>query len=279
MIPALSAKTTALLVDDDTSILRDLCDFLPKSHFFKTFTNPLEGLAAAQSQIHIGPNQDSLWQDFSANRFNDVVSVIVVDYRMKPIDGIEFCKRLGPVPAKRIMLTSYRTQNLAINAFNDNLIDAFLLKTDRNIFDTLSSMIKKCTTNFFNDASAGIDGFRNKRNPLSDENLSKFFFDFCLQNNIASFCCFHDFNNLFLRDGDGKQIFLTIYDEEYVEDLLSSEQAESAPSQVIDAIVKKQAAPCFKNTRDALIPNGAEWKNFMVPLTSISERLFVAIDQ
>jgi CheY-like chemotaxis protein len=278
MIPALSAKTTTLFVDDDASLLRDFCDFLPHSHFFKTFTNPLDALEIIQPQIRLGcSNLESLWRDFLSNKFSEMVSVIVVDHRMEPIDGIEFCKRLGSAPVKRIMLTSHATKDVAIKAFNNNLIDAFLLKTDSDIFNTLSATMEKCTIDFFKDASAGIEGFRRKQNPLSDEDLSKFFFDFCETKNIVSYCCFHDFNNIFLTDNKNNKIFLTIYDNEHVDDLLSSEQAKSAKHQVIDAILKKQSAPCFKNTSSPLIPDGTAWESFMVPLKLVSDDLFIAI--
>ena len=140
MIPAISAKTIAFLVDDETSILRDLCDFLPKTHFFKAYTNPEEALE--NIRLHTHPyfsSQESLLPDFKSVPFDKVVSVIVVDHRMKPIDGVEFCQQLGSWPSKRIMLTSYDNKDLAVKAFNEKLIDAFLVKSDDNILNILSS--------------------------------------------------------------------------------------------------------------------------------------------
>lgn len=280
MIPAIQAKTTALFIDDDDEqFLADLNDLLPKTHFFKTFTNPLEALEA--TKLHTQPyfsNQESLLNDFKSVPFGSVVSVIIVDHRMKPIDGIELCQRIKNVPSKRIMLTSYKDNDLAVKALNNKLIDAFLLKTEDNILNLLSSTIKKCTIEFFKDLSAGINGFKTKYNPLANNDFCRFFFNFCMDNNIQSHCCCHDFHNIILKDNDDKEIYMTIYDDEYLDDLLASEQAKSAKSHIIDRILSRQAAPCFKDSNTALIPDGLTWEDFMVPLTPITRNLLVAVN-
>jgi CheY-like chemotaxis protein len=277
MIPALTAKTTALFIDDDASLLRDLCDFLPKTHFFKTFTNPLEALEHIKLQTQpCFSRQESLLHDFKSAQFDTMVSVIIVDHRMTPIDGIEFCQKIESIPSKRIMLTSHATKDLAIRAFNSKLIDAFLLKTEDNILDMISSIIQKCTIDFFKDISAGINGFKSKYNPLVNEDFSKFFFDFCISKKVQSHCCFHDFHNIVLKDNHGKEIYMTIYDDDHLGDMLVSEQAKSAKPHIIDLILSKRAAPCFKDTNTALIPDGLMWENFMVPLIHVTQNLFLA---
>lgn len=278
MIPALNTKTNMLLVDDDSYLLRDLCDFLPKSHSFKTFTNPIAGLNYVKTlpQAKAG-EKEFLFNDFKSAKFESMTSVIVVDYSMEPINGLEFCEKLDNTTAKRIMLTSHATKDLAIQAFNNKLIDVFLLKTESDMLDNLAKAINKCTIDFFKDISVGIEGFNSKHNPLSCSHFSQFFLDFCISNKIQSHCCFHDFYNILLKDIHGKEIFMAIYDNEHLEDLLCSEQAESAELHVIDQIKNRQAAPCFKDTGRALIPDGAAWGKLMVPLTSVSQDLAVAI--
>ena len=278
MIPALIAKTTALLVDDEETILRDLSDLLPKTHFFRTHTDPIKALEDAKRSPQPNLNRlDSAIDDFGSARFDAAISVIVVDHRMDPIDGIEFCERLGRTAAKRIMLTSHANKDLAIRALNAKLIDVFLLKTDDDIINKLSAAIQSCTLEFFKDASAGLAGFRNKRNPLMNESFATFFLKFCSDENIQSHCCFHDFHNIILKDKQNREIFMTLFDDEYLDDLLISEQAKSADSQIIDRIRQKKEAPCFKDITTALIPEGATWGNFLVPLVPITSDLCVAI--
>jgi CheY-like chemotaxis protein len=119
MIPALTAKTTALFVDDEDSLLKDLCDLLPKTHFFKTFNNPLSALEHLKFYQHPSfPHQESLLEDFQSTQFNDLISVMVVDHCMSPINGIELCQQLKMPSPKRIMLTAQATKDTAIKALN-----------------------------------------------------------------------------------------------------------------------------------------------------------------
>jgi len=232
MIPAIHAKTTALFIDDKREFLDDLNDLLPKTHFFKFITNPLDALEEAKAHSQRCTDATSL-HEFGSINFDDALSVIVVDHRMKPINGIEFCRRLGPTAAKRIMLTSHATKDLAVKAFNDKLIDAFFLKTEDDILTQLSSAMHKCTVDFFKDMSTNIDGFKNRHNPLANEILARFFFNFCQEKMIQSHSCFHDFYNIVLRDEHGKETFMTIYDDGYLDDLLASEQAKSSYAQML----------------------------------------------
>lgn len=279
MIPAIKAKTTAFLVDDKREFLNDLKDMLPDTHFFTSFTNPLDALEKIKLQSQPGfTRQASLLKDFKATEFEKIVSVIIVDHRMKPINGYELCQQIGSASPKRIMLTSHASKDLAVKAFNNKLIDAFLLKTEDNILELLSSTIEKCTLDYFNDVSIGINGFKTKNNPLIDPDFTKFFNSFCAEHKIESHCCFHNFYNILLRDQSGKETYMSIYDADHLDDLLDSEQAKSVNQNVLNLILTRQAAPCFKDTESAFIPDGDIWNQFMVPLKTVAENLFIAIN-
>ena len=67
---------------------------------------------------------------YNKDRFNDV-SVIIVDYYMDEMNGIEVCETLSKHPAKKILLTGGADkENIAIDAFNKGIIHRFINKTD-----------------------------------------------------------------------------------------------------------------------------------------------------
>jgi hypothetical protein len=172
------------------------------------------------------------------------------------------------------MLAMPRHSELRCN----KLIDAFLFKNEDNILDLLSATIQKCTIDFFNELSMSINGFRNSKNPLVNENFKTFFNNFCRDNDIKSYCCFHDFYNIVSINKQEQEKYISIYDNEHLDDLLISEQAQSARSSIIDKILNRQAAPCFRNKTTPMMPDGEMWERFMVPLTSISDDLFIAVN-
>jgi CheY-like chemotaxis protein len=58
---------------------------------------------------------------YEPSRFNNI-AVLVVDYSMPTINGIEFCKQLGDKHVYKILLTAEADSDIAINAFNDGII-------------------------------------------------------------------------------------------------------------------------------------------------------------
>lgn len=54
---------------------------------------------------------------YDPTRFNNV-AVLVVDYSMPSINGIEFCKQLSDKSVYKILVTAEADKDIAINAFN-----------------------------------------------------------------------------------------------------------------------------------------------------------------
>ena len=60
------------------------------------------------------------------DRFAEV-SVAIVDYDMPGENGMEICRRLRNHPVRTVMLTGKADEKLATSAFNQGLIDRFVL--------------------------------------------------------------------------------------------------------------------------------------------------------
>ena len=72
--------------------------------------------------------------------------IIIVDYRLPGMDGLEFLKRIqGPCPhTKKVLITAYRSKEVVSKAMKIG-IDGFIEKpfTTRNIEESLSRVIAK----------------------------------------------------------------------------------------------------------------------------------------
>lgn len=89
LLPLFSYPTTAVWVDDDPSFVATIPHLL-ESRYFKTFN---EQITASSS---------SALRELSAQicRYNEV-SVIVVDYDMPHMNGIDMCRLLKEKPVKK----------------------------------------------------------------------------------------------------------------------------------------------------------------------------------
>jgi CheY-like chemotaxis protein len=282
MFPAFRAKTSAIFVDDEREFLDDICDFLPDTHNFIKSLDPISSIETIQHNLSKYKNfpfnkMNNLWCEFNGFQFDNIISVAVIDYQMSPISGIELCRQIKAPFIKKIMLTSYAKEKIAIDALNNKIIDAFLLKTDANIENSLAKTMEDCTKQFFCELSSWIKNYQNSQNPLLsnkvDEHLSKFL----EENKIVQYCCFHDFNTIWFRSHDGKERYLTIYSEDTLEELLATDQSICASRKIIDDISQKKAAPCFPYRGTPLTPDGKTWASFMRPLLKIDNHLYSTI--
>jgi len=91
-----------------------------------------------------------------ANRF-DTVSVILIDYHMDKINGIDICQQLTKHPAKKILLTGGQDkEKIAIEAFNNGIIHRFINKSDPNFTTHLKYTIALLKEAYFRDLTNAI---------------------------------------------------------------------------------------------------------------------------
>lgn len=93
---------------------------------------------------------------YNAQRF-DRISVVLVDYKMAEMNGVEFFRNLKDKAITRIMITAISDYKLAVQAFNEGLIDKFILKDTPNLFREINKSIAKAEKDYFKHIY-GIDG-------------------------------------------------------------------------------------------------------------------------
>lgn len=76
-------------------------------------------------------------------------AVVVIDYSMPDMDGIEFCQEAVDLPAKKILFTSLGDDGVAIDAFNHGLISRFVRKRDADAIDQIERNIEELQYDYF----------------------------------------------------------------------------------------------------------------------------------
>lgn len=92
---------------------------------------------------------------YNNNRFQEP-SVIVTDYAMPSMNGLDLCRKIKDLPAKKLMITGEADYSLAVEAFNEGIIDQFILKEQHNFYDELKKAISDMQKKYFIDMSQSI---------------------------------------------------------------------------------------------------------------------------
>ena len=156
--PLVSLPKRALYVDDKAAFLEALRKVMPRSHAHEFLTSPIAAIDRIDSEMEdwkalesllVGESYDPsdeyaliarvVTQHFgSASRFN-LTSVLIVDYSMPGLTGLDLIRRLKFWPGRRVLLTGDADAGIAISAFNEGLIQRFIPKSTNHLYHVLKS--------------------------------------------------------------------------------------------------------------------------------------------
>ena len=112
----------------------------------RTIANP--GAAQGQPEAASRGADQILRLLSDPNRFRRV-SVLVVDFDMPSMTGVQVCRALHHLPVRKLLLTGKAGVDTAISAFNEGVIDTFLTKHDPEIQKTLPRQVLRLQGEYF----------------------------------------------------------------------------------------------------------------------------------
>lgn len=148
-----SYPTTWMFLDDQEHFLNAIELALPSDQPCRFWTNPNACLAYLNNTENRGLSLEAEYINLSnedilvrfeldqiaalptnLSRFSEI-SVLVADYSMPGMTGLELFNELADQNIKKILLTGVADEKLAVAAFNEGLIDRFVLKSDQQAMD------------------------------------------------------------------------------------------------------------------------------------------------
>ena len=140
--------TTACFIDDNESFLAGLELMLPQHMNSVSFFDPVAALAhinqppstpalADRCFSHHESQHQSIFsldiglieQEINLHERFNRISVVVVDYSMPTLSGLELCKQIKDPHIGRVLLTGVADEKTAVEAFNAGIIDRFISKS------------------------------------------------------------------------------------------------------------------------------------------------------
>jgi CheY-like chemotaxis protein len=240
--------------------------------------NPLPGLP-----IHVGYDEQSNQFDrrtialdldqiyktaCNPARF-DFPAVVVVDYAMPNINGLDFCRtltRMG-LPCKRILLSGKADETLAVKAFNEGVIDRYLKKSDPTAMCRLEAEIVSLQTGYFVQHSGILSDHlvRQAFSFLSDGAFATLVAAVITRHGFVEHFLFAQPPGILFLDGDGRPTLMVVVSEV---DLISQFEVAheyGAPADLLSALSDKAVVPFFWESGGMYTEKSADWKTYCRP--------------
>jgi CheY-like chemotaxis protein len=163
-LPLFHTPGTIVFLDDDPDYLDMLALVLPAHWQVELYLRPQDCIARLQAEPPIWeadawtqqqiidrwragmpliPQILKYWDD---SRRYTLARVLVVDYSMPAMDGLQVLDNIVDWPGARVLLTGQADEQIAVNAFNRGLIDQFIAKQSPDISRRLIEALERLLT-------------------------------------------------------------------------------------------------------------------------------------
>ena len=301
ILPLIYYPTKWLIVDDDKLILDSVQEAFSEENQILAFQSPTECMKFlniySQPIIHnsflkcmvndesyitskhasVDFDITSLLEVYSRpERFNEI-SVMMIDYNMPEMTGVEFVKTCSHLPIQKLLFTGEAKNEDVIEAFNINLIDRFVRKGNKNMKEHLSEYLDELSLLYFQKASLPLLQHleTNERLPQSDPVFVHFFLDYCKKNSIQEFYLIDRQGSYFCVDKNNKKSTFIIHTEKSINYWIELNREEADGRNIsLDEIIHKNKIPFFGINKEAWQIENADWaEHFHQPVINISGRV------
>lgn len=291
-MPLFSYPTTIGLIDDDQLFLKALSRMLSHDYLLQTFQDSYEALnffesykpvLSSMSFLRGCPEYDSydaaehMPVDLNAEALMNLrkypercrdISVLVVDYNMPNMNGLELCRKLYGLPIKKILLTGAVDHTEAVEAFNEGLIDRFVRKDNPRLIEEIQTHLIALMRQNFIDNTRGLLSHLEADHPLpiSDSLFSAFFKNWCATHNISEHFLLDKQGNFILVDNKGEIFYFIVHTDKTLSTFVELHEEDEEVADLINAVSKRKLIPFFGPGKEPWQKKESEWSShFYVP--------------
>lgn len=285
--------TTIVMLDDNEGFLNSFSLQLDENTSALLFTSPEKCLDTVNSRVQMMPldrrclswYRDSghsdreivrfdlalIEQEISnPHRFADI-SVMIIDYAMPGMDGLEVCRRVQNPRVKKILLTGVADESIAVQAFNEGLIDRFILKSDIKVLERINSILDDLKQKYFVEVSAGIQGTLIVKSPdfLYDNAFIDYFSSLTKKLGTVEYYYVEDPQGILLVDESGNLTRLVVYSAHELESMLFELHSLTSDRTILKKVRAGKLLPCFWGDSDVPPEAGGDLSEFLYPAERI----------
>ena len=268
-LPIYLHPSLTVLIDDSDSFLKSLSFQLDPSLASKSFHDtrtaldwldrqgkrPAEPLHASfdtypnsHEECNVAFDIEQIHRiSFQQQRFN-TPSVLVVDYSMPQMNGVQLCERLRHLPCKKILFTGVADEKVAVDAFNRGLIDRYIKKSDADALDRLETEILALQREYFAALSHPLRELLALHNYsfVSDQAFAELVKDLVQEHGIVEHYVYSSPAGILMYDRHGKARLLVVETEASMNSHYEVACDNDAPASLLTALRERLIIPYFR---------------------------------
>jgi CheY-like chemotaxis protein len=300
--------TTVAIIDDDLRFLESFDELLRRDFIVRRFASPQLGLnhlvgadaehlsriarlgTYASAYRSTADEYDRLQILLSSHisqlrgyskRF-ETVSVAIVDLNMPGVDGLMICRALRRRPVRTILLTGNASEKLALNAFNEGLIDRFVSKHEPDLMDLVASHVRDLQDAYFRRITTTIKDTLSLSalRFMREGRFLQYFSDLCATRHVVEYYIKTEPPGVEIIRADGETFLLVVLGPERIDECIAAARNAGADPDMLKAMDSGEIVTHFPTESGLYSPLFQEtWRKYAFPATAVvgNERWLTAI--
>lgn len=195
-------------------------------------------------------------------------SVLVVDYSMPGMNGIEFCEAVRGLPCRKILLTGVADERVAIEAFNRGLIDRYVRKSDAHALDRLEAELTQLQEGYFLAQSESLRVLLalHDFSFVNDPAICGLVRELGARHKIVEHYLYKTPPGFLMYDRDARPWLLAVETEQSMNAQFEIALDGGAPASLLEALEQRRVVPNFSDGDGMYSPvRHREWHRFTSP--------------
>ncbi len=293
--------TTVMFVDDNQQYLSSMGTKLRRRGAYRYFVSPHDALSFLEGQrvASAASGCVSLFADnpnpvgdhvirldlrsivrtlLNPARFAEV-SVVVINYDMPGINGLELCRKLAHLPVRKLLFTGSADERLAVEAFNEGVIDGFLSKGTQDVFERLGERIEELQRDYFADLSRFVDEALSYDSMefLRDPSFAHFFERLREKHGVVEFYVSNEPTGLVLVDEEGAVSLLAVQSKAQLAQTAELALELGVEKPLVGEIRARRAMPVFWWGEGISEGKPRDWERHLHPATPLEGDYYYAL--
>lgn len=279
--------TTVVFVDDNASFVDSLPLKLSDWIAHKGFVDPAAALEYINEKNRNNPlradqciepdaDEDSFGVKLNVDGIRAKVrdrhrffepSVLVVDYSMALMDGLEFCARVDDPHVRKVLLTGVADEKIGVEALNENIINYYIKKSTPGVFSKINKLIPELQQAYFFSMSRVVrDNLTRTVRFLDDPNFVRYFDQVRRRLGIVEYYFIPHPTRFLMLTARGDPYELLVYGDDEIQAHYDIAEDYEAPPAMLHAIQDRSSIPYFHSQTDGFYHYGIDdWQAYFFP--------------
>jgi len=215
-------------------------------------------------------------------RFNRL-SVVVVDYSMPGLNGLQFCEQIQDPQIGKVLLTGVADEKMAVEAFNAGIIDRFISKSHPNASENISEFSREMQHTYFRSQTQQMHQTLRLAGPLflDDHAVATWVRRQMVKNNFCEYYMVSEPQGLLMVTPSGTLQQIIVLSEGQCDAQASFAENNGAPTKIVERLRDHSHVGLFMEDPASYGENEAyPWAELMHRATALGtaqQRWFAAL--